>query len=294
MESVPVKTSEILTTRIRDILTDAAARLAAVSDTPRLDVEVLLGHILAQPRSYLFANPEELLSSGKANAFDLILQQRLAGQPVAYLIGEREFWSLTLRVNPSTLIPRPETELLVEKALSHVPNDRAVHVLELGTGSGAVALALSVERPTCSIVATDACSDALSIARQNAASHGTSNIKFVAGDWFDPLADRRFDVIVSNPPYVRDADPHLGRGDARFEPRCALAGGPDGLDALRLIISGAGLHLNSDSWLLLEHGYHQADDVAALLSSRGFDSVCCHRDITGHPRVTEARFKAEG
>ena len=276
------------------MLTDAAARLAVVSETPRLDAEVLLGHILAQPRSYLFAHPEELLASGKANAFDLILQQRLADQPVAYLIGEREFWSLTLRVNPSTLIPRPETELLVEKALAHVPDDRAVHVLELGTGSGAVALALSVERPTSNIVATDACSDALSIARQNAATHGTSNIKFVAGDWFDPLADRRFDVIVSNPPYVRDADPHLGKGDARFEPRRALAGGPDGLDALRLIISGAGLHLNSDSWLLLEHGYDQADDVAALLSSRGFDSVCCHHDTAGHPRVTEAHLKTEG
>ena len=283
-----------MTTRIGEILRDAAARLAKVCDTPRLDAEVLLGHILVQPRSYLFAHPEAPLSAEKAKAFDLILQQRLAGRPVAYLVGEREFWSLTVRVNPSTLIPRPETELLVEKTLPHIPDDRAVHVLELGTGSGAVALALSVERPSCNIVATDACSTALSIARQNAASHGVSNIEFVAGDWFDPLADRKFDVIVSNPPYIRDADPHLGKGDARSEPRRALAAGPDGLDALRLIITGAGLHLISDGWLLLEHGYDQAADVAALLSSNGFDSVCCHRDHAGHPRVTEAHLKAEG
>lgn len=281
-----------MTTRIGEILTEAAARLAEVSDTPRLDAEVLLGHVLAQPRSYLFAHPDENLPPDRLDAFDHMLQQRLAGQPVAYLTGEREFWSLLLRVNASTLIPRPETELLVEKALTHIADDQAVDILELGTGSGAIALALSTERPACQIVATDADSDSLSIARQNAASHGVSNIEFVTGDWFDPLADRKFDLIVSNPPYVRDADPHLGTGDTRFEPRRALAAGPDGLDALRLIVRSAGLHLNSGGWLLLEHGYDQADDVAALLSSAGFDSICCYRDHAGHPRVTEAHRKS--
>lgn len=275
---------------INTLLHMASAKLAGTSPTPRLDAEILLAHVLETTRGNLFAHPEQRLDGEQLRLFALLVVGRGKGQPVAYLIGRREFWSLNLKVNPDTLIPRPETELLVEQSLRCVPVGARWYLLDLGTGSGAIALALAKERPHCVLTATDISNPALAVARDNAAVLGIRNVEFLQGDWFAPVAGRRYSLIVSNPPYVPDADPHLNAGDLRFEPRRALTGGPDGLAAIRKITLRAPAHLDNGGMLLLEHGYDQAERVRELLSAAGFEDLQTFRDLDGRERVSSGRF----
>lgn len=275
---------------IAALLEDARIRLTAVSDTPRLDAEVLLACSLNKPRSHLRAWPERVADIEQAHHFAELLTRRLQGRPVAHLVGRREFWSLDLQVTPATLIPRPETELLVELALARLPVDQPVQVADLGTGSGAIALAIARERPRIRIVATDYSTQALAVAEQNARRLGTDNVQFRQGDWCAALGKERFALIVSNPPYLADTDIHLSRGDVRFEPRCALTAGRDGLDAIRTIVAQAGQHLNLGGWLLLEHGFDQGEAVPALLRDHGFSAIESHRDLAGLDRVSGGRM----
>lgn len=281
MQQAPPKT-------IRQALVEATHRLG-----DRIDAEVLLCHVLDKPRSWLIAHADDTLLPDYASAYALLLEQREAGEPVAYITGRRGFWSLDLEVTPATLIPRPETELLVELALERLPNDRPCHVLDLGTGSGAIALAIARERPSSQVTATDASSDALVVAQGNARRHHVGNISFVHGDWFAPLGDKRFDVIVSNPPYIESSDPHLQQGDLRFEPMSALASGIDGFDDIRRIIRDAGLHLLPGGWLLFEHGWQQGDAARALLRDAGFVELSTVRDLEDRDRVSVGRWSQQ-
>ena len=221
--------------------------------------------------------------------FSQLLARRQAGEPVAYMTGTQGFWTLDLEVSTATLIPRPETELLVELALARIPVDAASRMADLGTGSGAIALAIARERPRATVVATDASEAALAVARGNALRNRIGNIEFRHGDWFAPLAGESFDLIASNPPYIAEGDPHLDEGDLRFEPPSALSSGADGLDAIRRIVRDAPAHLHADGWLLLEHGWEQGAAVCALLVEAGFAAVETARDLEGRDRVTFGR-----
>jgi len=271
---------------IASLLETASAELREDTDAPRLEAELLLAHALGCARSRFHAHPEETPDDGSLKAFASLVAARRAGEPIAYLTGEREFWSLKLKVTPATLIPRPETELLVEQALRRVPADAEWRLLDLGTGSGAVALALASERPRCRVTATDVSAAALRVARENAASLGVKNLEFLQGHWYAPLGSRRFHLVVSNPPYIKDGDAHLQQGDLRFEPRTALAAGQDGLEAIRSIVQRAPRHLERGGAVYLEHGLDQADAVRALLRVQGFSGMETLRDLQGHERVT--------
>ena len=263
--------------------TVAALLRTAPSDEARRDFEVLIAHALGKRRAHLYAHGNETLGTDDARRIELLLQRYHDGTPVAYITGRREFWSLTLEVTPAVLIPRPETELLVELALQRiVANARA---LDLGTGSGAIALAIKRERADCSVTATDASADAIAVARRNADQLGL-DVDLRLGDWYAAV-DGAYDLIVSNPPYIRCDDTHLNM--LVGEPTAALVGGADGLDALRVIVSGAPAHLVSDGYLLVEHGYDQGGDVRQLFERAGFTGVESHRDFAGHERVTLAK-----
>jgi len=268
-------------------LADAALRLAGTSPTPHADAQILLAHVLGRERSHLVAWPEKVLEDRHAEAFRQLVAQRLRGVPVAYLTGHKEFWSLSLRVDASTLIPRPETETLVEFALDGFDASTKLAVADLGTGSGAIACALASERPRWQIQASDICAAALAVAQANALALGLRNIDFVRGDWFAAFdAAARFDLVVGNPPYIAAADPHLGRGDLAHEPPGALVAGADGLDAIRRIASQAPRRLRPGGWLVLEHGYDQARAVADILRRAGFERVEQRRDLAGILRMT--------
>lgn len=260
-------------------------RLQSVSDSARLDAEVLLCHVLGRPRSYLYTWPDRAVGRAEQQALEALIARRLEGAPIAHIIGRREFWSLELAVSTDTLIPRPETELLVEAALSRIPAQAKWNIADLGTGSGAIALAIASERPGCLISAVERSEGALAVARENARSHGLGNVEFLQGDWFAPLSGRRFEMILSNPPYIPDKDPHLSEGDVRFEPLSALAAGEGGLGDIRQIVAGASRYLREPAWLLLEHGYDQGEAVTALLRSAGYHSVEDLTDLQGHGRV---------
>lgn len=275
-----------MTQRIVDLL--ARAQLPG-SDTPRLDAELLLAHVLQKPRSYLLTWPERELSAEQLTQFENLMARRQQGQPVAYLLGEQGFWSLALQVSPDTLIPRPDTERLVEVALELGPQ-RPAQVLDLGTGSGAIALALAAERSQWQLTGVDRMPGAVALAEANCARLGLPNARFLLSDWFSTVADQRFALIVSNPPYIAADDPHLQQGDVRFEPASALVSGIDGLDDIRHIVSAAPDYLEQDGWLLLEHGWQQADAVAGLLTQRGFAEVQSWRDLGGQQRVTGGRW----
>jgi len=267
-----------------ELLAGATARLAAVSESARLDAEVLLAHVLGCERSALIAHDSEPVMQAPAAAFETLLARRLRGEPVAYLTGRREFWSLSLSVSPAVLVPRPETELLVELALRLLPAGEPRAVLELGTGSGAIALALATERPTAHITATDASAAALAVARSNAQRLALAQVRFRRGDWFEAVPGERFDLIACNPPYVAAADPHLAA--LRAEPVAALVAGPIGLEAFERIVPAAPAHLREAGWLLLEHGADQAAAVKNLLERHGFHDVTSHPDYSGASRVT--------
>jgi release factor glutamine methyltransferase len=274
-----------VTSDIRSALAAATHRLG-----DRTDAEVLLAYALSKPRSWLIAHADDVLSAEHASAYKVLVEQRQAGEPVAYITGRRGFWSLDLEVTPQTLIPRPETELLVELALQHLPRDRACRVLDLGTGSGAIALALASERPQAQLVATDVSADTLAVAQRNARRHHIANISFLHGDWFAPLDRRPFDVIVSNPPYIESNDPHLQQGDLRYEPLRALAAGRDGFDAIRRIVADAGQHLLPGGWLLFEHGWNQGEGARELLRHAGFVELSTVRDLEQRERVSLGRW----
>ncbi len=272
------------------VLRGAVTRLSAVSDSAKMDAEVLLAHILECGRSYLRANADAILDGEALERFEEMVARRLAGEPIAYLLGEREFWSMALAVTPQVLIPRPDTETLVHAALEvTADNDDSLAVADLGTGCGAIAIALAAERPEWRVLATDIHEHALEIARSNAHRLGIHNIGFRHGDWLHALPEEEFDLIVSNPPYIREDDEHLMQGDVRFEPRDALAAGPEGLDALRAIIFSAGTHLKPGGWLLLEHGFDQSPAVSELLEKARFTDITHWRDLGGHVRVTGGR-----
>jgi release factor glutamine methyltransferase len=271
------------------LLASAAARLAPTSESARLDAELLLAYALDRPRSHLYAWPDRPATDAQRALFAQLVERRAQGEPVAYLTGTREFWSLPVRVTADVLIPRPETELLVELALAHLPDSPRPAIADLGTGSGVIALALAHECPHCRIVATDRSEGALTTARLNAEQLGLRHIEFRLGSWFGPLAAECFDLILSNPPYIAEGDPHLERGDLRFEPRSALVSGRDGLDDLRVIAHNARRHLHRGGWLIVEHGYDQGAVVRKLLKQEGFSAVETRHDLAGVARASLGR-----
>jgi len=259
------------------------------SDTPRLDAELLLAHVLGKPRSYLFTWPDQSVPEAEVARFSALLARRRSGEPVAYLLGEQGFWTLDLQVSPDTLIPRPDTERLVELALELGPPQPAA-VLDLGTGTGAIALALASERPHWQLTGGDRMPGAVALAEQNRARLGLANVRFLQSDWFAALGAARYDLIVSNPPYIAADDPHLTQGDVRFEPASALVSGADGLDDIRHLVETAPGYLQPGGWLLLEHGWQQAAAVRGLLEQRGFAAVQSWEDLGGHQRVSGGQW----
>ena len=272
---------------VRGLLAAAGTQLGGEESTR--EVEVLLAHALGCDRTWLYAHADDALPVEPAIEFHRLLMRRAAGEPIAYVVGRRAFWSLELAVTPDVLIPRPETELLVELGLQRIPQVEKVEVADLGTGSGAVALALAHERPHARVLASDASAAALAVARGNAQRLGIGNVEFVLSDWFAAFGGRCFDVIVSNPPYIAEDDPHLGQGDLRFEPCAALASGVDGLDAIRALVRDAPAHLTNGGWLLLEHGYEQGAAVRDLFVGAGYADVFTARDLEQRDRVSGGR-----
>jgi release factor glutamine methyltransferase len=279
-------------TTIQQALQQAARSLEALPhSTPELEAAVLLCHLLGRPRSHLYAWPEQTLDKTQWQAYQALIQRRLQGEPIAHITGIREFWSLALKITPATLIPRPDSELLVERGLHHLQGADSARLADLGTGSGAIALAIASERPDCRVDATDRSPEALAIAQQNAQRLGIQNIRFHQGDWFQALpADSRYELILSNPPYIPQQDAHLAQGDLPREPRSALVAGPDGLNDIRILCAEAGRYLKRRGWLLLEHGFDQARQVRELLSLQGFLEVKSHRDLAGLERISEGQW----
>ena len=278
--------------RIDTALANAVRALEDVSDSPRLDAELLLARALDVARSYLFAHPDDEMDPAASERFREALLQRIEGKPMAYITGSREFWSMELVVSPHTLIPRPETETLIEQALMRIPRRAVLEVLDLGTGTGAIALAIARERPACHLVAVDLSADAVAVARENARQLLVPNIEFAVGHWTEPVAGREFDLIVSNPPYIASNDPHL---DAlKFEPRSALEAGADGLDAIREIAATTMSVLKPGGALLFEHGADQAEGVAAILREYGWSDIRVANDLAGRPRVSIALAGVRG
>lgn len=275
-------------TTIAALLRQGSQCLTDVSPTPQLDAELLLACVLERSRTHLRAWPEAMLYPDQEARFRQLVERRRQGEPVAYLLGWREFWSHQFQVGPEVLIPRPETELLVEAALTLVPKNQPATIADLGTGSGAIAISLGLERPRARLIAIDLSAGALSVAKSNACRLGADNIAFVRGDWLAAFAPAGFDLIVSNPPYVAADDPYLA-GDIRFEPTVALVAGSDGLAAFRRLIPQAYYCLKPGGWLLLEHSPAQQAAVAAMLQRTGFQVLACYRDLEDRPRLTQAQ-----
>ena len=275
---------------VRQHLKSARDKLAELS-SGRLEAEVLLAHCLGSPRSLLYADPDLEVPNQRSELFQQLVERRLSGEPIAYLTGSREFWSLSLKVTPDVLIPRPETELLVELALKRIPRDGRWRIADLGTGSGAVALALASERRGCSVFGTDTSQAAIDLAGENAQRLAIENVSFTLGSWCKPLTGR-FNLIISNPPYVARNDPHLSKGDCRFEPLRALSPGEDSLAALRSIAGESMGHLAPGGWLMLEHGPDQGEAVREILREREYMDIFTEHDLLGHERVTGGRMNS--
>lgn len=279
---------------IEQVLKQTTAQLStAGSDSPQLDSAVLLCHVLDKPRSYLLTWPEKQLDDAQYEAFQALLTRRINGEPVAYIIGEREFWSLSLKVSPSTLIPRPDTERLVELALEKI-SASATKVLDLGTGTGAIALAIASECSMLQVTGIDLRQEAADLALENSQRLSISNTRFLAGSWYSPLQQNEtFDVIVSNPPYIDEADPHLVQGDVRFEPKSALVADDNGLADIRIISDQGRQHLAIGGWLLMEHGFEQGSAVREILAQLGYQQVSTSQDYAGLDRVTMGCWQGE-
>jgi len=276
------------------LLRAAVRRLSPTSPSPRLDAELLLAHALGTSREGLYRLLRQPLPAPVPERFQALVEARAAQQPVAYLTGEREFWSLRLAVTPDVLIPRPETELLVERALLHTPPGSTAWVLDLGTGSGAIALAIASERPSTKLLGVDSSTAALAVARGNAARLGIGNVAWLESDWYAGLGVQRFDLILGNPPYIADDEWPATDPETAFEPVTALRAGADGLDDLRLIIAGAPARLAAGGWLLVEHGCRQGPAVRALLAAAGFTDIASESDLAGLERITEGRSAGAG
>ncbi|BBP44997.1 release factor glutamine methyltransferase [Thiosulfatimonas sediminis] len=272
---------------IEQVITQATQSFThcAFVDSPKLEAEILLAHLLQKDRTYLFTWPEKIVDDEMIVEFRELCRARLLGTPIAYLTGEREFWGLKLKVSQDTLIPRPDTETLVEVALSLIAEQPQAAIVDLGTGTGAIALALKFEQPQASLTAVDFSAAALAIAKHNSDTLQLP-VTLLQGSWCQPLGDQQFDLIVSNPPYIEEQDPHLQQGDVRFEPRSALTSGNDGLDDIRAISAQAPAHLNPAGWLAFEHGYNQASAVQAILQQHGFVEINSRQDYAGNDRVT--------
>jgi len=275
---------------IDGLLRRCTTELKENSTSARLDVELLLGHVLRKTRVELISAGKDSIAPESAALFTNLVRKRQEGMPVAQLVGSREFWSLKLAVTTDTLIPRPETEILVECALTHIPKDRPADFLDLGTGTGAIALAVASERPNIHVTATDISDQALGIAQYNAAALKLTHIEFQCGSWFQPVAGRKFSTIVANPPYVSDMEYVVHHFQLQHEPALALRGGEDGLNCIKTIIAQAPKHLFKDGWLAIEHGYRQGPAVEILLREAGFRSVFAYSDLQGHARVTEGKL----
>ena len=309
LREIPLLHSAQMSSSIQDILRNDSKQLEAAlnidSSSARIEVQCLLQAVLQVNRAWLLTHPEQLLSDEQTSRLSALYERRLNGEPIAYLLGEREFYGLNFKVTRATLIPRPETELLVELALQRcgrvaapppgthrpapcgrIPQQGAWRVLDLGTGSGAIALNIAHARPDAEVVAVDASAAALEVAQFNMQRLNLGNVRLLHSDWFSALRGERFDMIVSNPPYIAAGDAHLAQGDVRFEPRTALTSGTDGLDDIRRICTQAKAHLNPNGWLLLEHGYDQAAQVRALLQQSGFEEIFSARDLSGIERVS--------
>ncbi|MDP2786100.1 MAG: peptide chain release factor N(5)-glutamine methyltransferase [Sulfurimicrobium sp.] len=254
--------------------------------TARLEVQILLCHALGVARSWLISHDRDALTGPAAQAYAALLTRRLAGEPIAYIVGSREFFGLEFKATPAVLIPRPETELLVELALARIPENQPCRVLDLGTGSGAIAISIAKNRPLATVTAVDQSLEALAVARENALRLDALNVRFLHSDWFGALGEEKFALIVTNPPYIETADKHLQHGDVRFEPLSALASGADGLDDIRRIAAVAPIHLEAGGWLLFEHGYDQGERCREMLRQRGFLKVETIRDLAGLERVS--------
>jgi release factor glutamine methyltransferase len=275
---------------IKQYVDDGAAILQSHTESPRLEAELLMGLVLRKPRSFLHAWGERQLTRAQAEQYEVLLRRRFSGEPIAYMTGIREFWSMPLKVTPSVLIPRPETELLVEHALLRLPPDQELRVLDLGAGSGAISLAIARERPRVEVVGVDLSQAALEVARTNARLQKLGNVEFRESDWFDAVRGEKFHVVVGNPPYVAEDDPHLTRGDASFEPRLALDAGPGGMECFRAILDRAHNYIVRQGWLLLEHGPTQHIPLRRLLEAQHYHDIKIYKDAAGHDRVTECRF----
>ena len=265
-------------------LREAVSELSE-SESPKRDAEILLEHVTGKSRTYLLAFGETLLTTEQEAQLAALLARRKTGEPVAHLVGEREFWSLPLYVSAATLIPRPDTECLVEQALARLPT-AACSILDLGTGTGAIALALATERPDCTVMAVDVMPDAVTLAQRNVERLGLGNVTVLQSSWFTALENRLFALIVSNPPYIDEHDPHLAQGDVRFEPLTALVAANEGLADLDHIVTTSRQHLLSGGWLLVEHGWTQGNAVRALFTNAGYREVATCRDYGGNERLT--------
>jgi release factor glutamine methyltransferase len=276
--------------RIKSVLHDAAGTLTAVSDSALLDAEVLLCLALNKQRSYLRTWPDQIVEPEHLTTFRTLLEQRQQGLPIAYITGNREFWSRDFQVTPDVLIPRPDTELLIELSLNLIPADEPIKIIDLGTGSGIIAITLAAERPNVQIIATDFSSAALRIAQLNADKHHISNIQFYHSDWFTDIPTDKFNLVISNPPYIAQDDIHLQQGDVRFEPQTALCAAERGLSDINIIADVARNYLELGGHLLIEHGYDQSQQVQALFKDLHYDKVRTHTDLSGQPRVTYGQF----
>ncbi|RBP52773.1 peptide chain release factor N(5)-glutamine methyltransferase [Arenicella xantha] len=273
------------------LINDAAQQLHETSDTPRIDAEVLLQHIVQRNMAWIIAYGDTIATPQHIREYYIVIEQRRQGQPVAYLIGYRDFWTLTLAVSPAVLIPRPDTEVLVENALARLPENTPLNILDMGTGSGAIALSLGKERPLAQVLATDLMPDALQIARANAQSNQVDNVTFLLSNWCENIPlHAQFDLIASNPPYIEPDDEHLQQGDLRFEPTTALIATDHGLADLNTIVEGCRHYLKPNGWLILEHGYNQADALAKKMRQCGFSDIQLHTDLNNLPRCTSARL----
>ncbi len=273
-----------------ELLRSLTEGLRQSSDVPGLEAALLLEKVTGLSRTALVSGSRTPLSPRQTETVESMLARRLQGEPLAYLLGTRDFWTLTLDVTPAVLIPRPETELVVEQALAHLPPKQPGAVLDLATGSGAIALSIASERPQLQVTATDLSPEALHVATANASKLGLERVRLLQGSWFAPLRDERFTVITSNPPYIAAGDPDLATDVRDFEPEMALISGPTGMECLGQIVASAPAHLEPGGWLILEHGWHQADAVRNLLERAGFSHVTSHADLAGHLRVTEGQF----
>ncbi|WP_347987458.1 peptide chain release factor N(5)-glutamine methyltransferase [Methylomonas sp. AM2-LC] len=271
---------------IQQLLKHASAQLTPTSETALLDAEVLLCHCLGKNRSFLRTWPEKQLEISQQKHFASLVAQRQNGIPIAYLTGHREFWSRTFQVNPDVLIPRPDSELLIELSLELLPSNRPCKILDLGTGSGILAITLAAERPQAQVLAIDISQQAITTAKHNADQLNISNTRFMVSHWLDKVVERDFDLIISNPPYIAENDPHLQQGDLRFEPTHALVSTENGLKDIRLLSAQATRHLKPKGYLLVEHGYNQTHEVQALFAAAQLDNINTFNDLSGQPRVT--------